>query len=113
PVRSTHSSPGTRVCNRNAILPRQEGQAVVEAAIVLPAIVFLLLPTIQLTQLQQARIMAEYAAFSAARSGIVLNGDPTKMQEAAIIAVLPTFGRTDNFTELGKTLVKFKAQDLV
>ena len=49
------------------MLRSQSGQAVVEAAIVLPAIVFLLLLTIQLTQLQQARLMAEYAAFSAAR----------------------------------------------
>lgn len=97
---------------------REEGQAVVEAAIVLPALIFLLLLTIQLTQLQQARIMVEYAAFSAARTGIVLNGDNGKsngfdgpMHDAAVLAVLPTFGRADSFSALGRSLVRFTAED--
>jgi hypothetical protein len=98
----------------------EEGQAVVEAAIVLPAMIFLLLVTIQLTQLQQARIMVEYAAFTAARAGIVMNGNNGSsngfdgpMHEAAAMAVLPTFGRTDSWTEFGKTLLRFKAQEAV
>src|SRR5438270_11372762 len=98
----------------------ESGQAVIEAAIILPAIIFLLLLTIQLTQLQQARLMAEYAAFSAARAGIVQNGNnggsngfDGPMHEAAVISVLPTFGRSDSWTELGKTPLKFKAQDAV
>ena len=82
-----------------------------EAAIVLPATIFLLLLAIQLTQLQQARIMADYAAFAAARAGIVLNGDPAKMQEAAEMAVLPSFGRADSWTALGKTLLRFRAEN--
>ena len=57
------------------MLRREEGQALAEAAIVLPAMVFLLLVAVQLTQLQQARILAESAAFAAARAGIVFNGD--------------------------------------
>jgi hypothetical protein len=102
------------------MLRREEGQAVVEAAIILPAIIFLLLLAIQLTQLQQARIMCEYAAFAAARTGIVMNGNnggsngfDGPMHEAAVIAVLPTFGRTDSWTELLKTKAKFEAQNLV
>src|SRR5438309_2230534 len=98
----------------------EEGQAIVEAAIVLPAIVFLLLLTIQLTQLQQARIMCEYAAFAAARTGIVQNGNnggsngfDGPMHDAAVMAILPTFGRTDGWTHLLQTQVKFKAQDLL
>src|SRR2546427_1139626 len=70
----------------------EEGQAVVEAAIVLPAMVFLLLVALQLTQLQQARILAEYAASAAARAGIVMNGDQTKMKQAATLAVLSGSG---------------------
>lgn len=92
----------------------------VEAAFILPAMIFLLLMTIQLTQLQQARIMVEYAAFTAARAGIVKNGDngPSNgfdgpMHDAAVLAVLPTFGRTDSFTQLGKTLLRFRAEDVV
>src|SRR5216683_912487 len=51
------------------------GQAVVEAAFVLPLTVVLILCTIQIAQLQQARVLVEYAAFNAARAGIVQNGN--------------------------------------
>ncbi|HET7785741.1 MAG TPA: TadE/TadG family type IV pilus assembly protein [Myxococcales bacterium] len=90
---------------------REEGQAVVEAALVLPAMIFLLLLTIQLTQLQRARILADYAAFAAARTGIVYNGDPDKMKDAATMAILPGYGRTDGFIEIGKTLARFKVAE--
>lgn len=96
----------------------ESGQALVEAALVLPAMVVLLLCALQLAQLQQARIMAEYAAFSAARTGIVRDMDNGQgkdgadgpMHDAAVLAVLPTFGRTDSLGALAKTLAKFKAQ---
>jgi len=98
----------------------EQGQALVEAAFILPAMIFLLLLTIQLTQLQQARIMVEYAAFSAARTGIVHNGDNGNsngfdgpMHDAAVLAVLPTFGRTDSFTHIGATWLRFKAEEAV
>ena len=96
----------------------EQGQALVEAAFILPAMIFLLLLTIQLTQLQQARIMAEYAAFSAARTGIVKNGDngasngfDGPMHDAAALAILPTFGRTDNPTDLATTWLRFRTPD--
>ena len=99
----------------------ESGQAVVEAAIILPAMIFLLLCTIQLAQLQQARIMVEYAAFAAARAGVVLNADngssngrsDGKMHEAAVLAILPTFGRTDSLPAIAKTLVTFKAHEAI
>ena len=98
----------------------EQGQALVEAAFILPAMIFLLLLTIQLTQLQQARIMVEYAAFSAARTGIVKNGDngPSNgfdgpMHDAAVAAILPTFGRTDDPTHFAQTWLRFRAEDLV
>ncbi|HUJ26518.1 MAG TPA: TadE family protein [Myxococcales bacterium] len=99
-------------------MKREEGQAVVEAAIVLPAMIFLILMTIQVAMLQQARIMAEYAAFSAARTGIVANGDNGKgdgqdgaMHDAAVLAILPTFGNTSTFPDLNSTLLRFRTQD--
>jgi hypothetical protein len=99
----------------------EEGQAVVEAAILLPAMVFLLLMTIQLAMLQQARLMADYAAYSAARTGIVQNGNngtnnagtDGPMHDAAVLAVLPTYGRTDSFAALATTAARFKAEDLL
>jgi len=88
----------------------ENGQAIAEAALVLPAVLVLLLLTVQLTQLQRARILVEAAAFSAARAGIVLNGDPARMQEAAAVALLPGFGRTDSLAAVARTLARFKAE---
>ena len=90
---------------------REDGQAVVEAALVLPAFIFLLLLTIQLSQLQRARILADYAAFAAARTGIVFNGDPDKMKDAATLAILPSYGRTDDIDDIAKSLALFKVTE--
>src|SRR5512140_1047122 len=110
-------SPGVRSTIK-AVRKGEQGQAVVEAALILPAMISLLLLTIQLTQLQQARIMVEYAAFAAARAGIVMNGNNGSsngydgpMHDAAVIAVLPTFGRTDSITALATTWARFKADE--
>lgn len=97
----------------------ESGQAVVEAAIILPAMIFLLLLTIQLTMLQQARIAVEYAAFTAARAGIVFNGnngrsqgvDDGPMWEAAVMAILPSYGRADTFAALARTRLRFEAEN--
>lgn len=66
------------------------GNAVVEAAIVLPLWILLLLCTVQLALLGRARLLAEYAAYRAARAGILGNGDPERMQRAAIHALRST-----------------------
>lgn len=78
---------------------RDAGQSTVEGAIVLPAMTFLILTIIQLTMIQHARIMTEYAAFCAVRAGIVFNGDNEAMQRAAMVALTPTFGRSDSIGE--------------
>jgi hypothetical protein len=93
------------------MLRSEDGQAVVEAAIVLPAMVFLLLLALQLTQLQQARILAEYAAFAAARAGIVMDGDPGRMRQAAMLAVLSGSGPSDGMSAMARTLLRFQASD--
>lgn len=68
----------------------ESGQAAVEAAIVLPLFVAILLGVIQLTLVHQARLLTEYAAYQAARAGVVWNGDPRKMKDAAIFVLAPT-----------------------
>lgn len=68
----------------------QSGQAAIETAIVLPLFLAALLGLVQLAVLQQARLLTEYAAYQAARAGIVWSGDPRKMQDAAIFALAPT-----------------------
>lgn len=76
----------------SAVSPRwaERGQAAVETAIAFPTLIFTVLGILQLTLVQQARMTLEYAAFSAARVGAVWNGDTSKMQSAAVLALLPT-----------------------
>lgn len=63
----------------------------VESAIIMPLMVFLILGTVQLVMMQHARIMTEYAAYNSARAGIVWNADKIIMENAAIISLLPTY----------------------
>lgn len=89
----------------------QSGQAAVESALVLPLMVFLGLGLLQLTLMQQAKLMTEYAAYCAARSGIVWNGNTERMRDAALVALLPTLGRTDTPPELARTWTRARLQD--
>src|SRR5215472_19229051 len=90
---------------------RARGQAILEAVLVLPLFIFIVLAILQLTQIEQARLMTEYAAFSAARAGFVWNGSNERMRDAALVALLPTFGRSDSALELEQTWLRQKATD--
>lgn len=89
----------------------ESGQAAVEAAIVLPLQIFLMLGIIQLTMMQHAKIMTEYAAFQAARAGIVWNGNNERMHDAAILALTPTMGNTSTIAQFAKTWIKAQVWD--
>ncbi|MFY0579495.1 pilus assembly protein [Cystobacter fuscus] len=71
---------------------RESGQAAVEAALIIPMMVFMVLGIIQLGMMYQARLMTEYAAYRSARAGIVNHGHCELMRNAAYFAVLPTLG---------------------
>jgi hypothetical protein len=88
--------------------PREGGQALVEAAIVMPLMTFLILGVIQLVMVQHAKIMTEYAAFTAARAGIVWNADPGIMQSAAIISLMPTYEGMFEQGDLGNPMQMLK-----
>jgi len=83
---------------------QEEGQAMVESAIVIPLMVFLILGIIQLVMMQHAKIMTEYAAFNAARAGVVWNADRIIMENAAIISLMPTYERLFEQSDLGNPL---------
>ncbi len=70
---------------------RESGQAAVEAALTLPLLVFMILGTLQLFLMLQARILTEYATFMAARVGSVNHGSCKRMNHAAVATLLPTF----------------------
>ncbi|MHB8873155.1 MAG: TadE family protein, partial [Myxococcaceae bacterium] len=80
----------------------QSGQAGVEAALTLPMVVFLILGTLQLFTMLQARVLAEYAAFWAVRTGSVNHGRCDRMLDSAVLALMPTITRTDSPVRLAE-----------
>jgi hypothetical protein len=82
PSRDPSSSPGGR---------RESGQAAIESALSLPLVMFLILGTIQLFMLMQARLMAQYAAYQAARVGSTTEAHCDAMVDASVLSLLPTF----------------------
>jgi hypothetical protein len=97
-----------RLLRRSAGRRAEGGQALVEAAIVMPLMTFLVLGVIQLVMVQHAKIMTEYAAFTAARAGIVWNADPGIMQSAAIISLMPTYEGVFEEGDLGNPMQMLK-----
>ena len=73
----------------------ESGQALVEAALSLPLMLFCVLWALQLFLLLQARLLAEYAVYRAVRAGSLNHGDCRAMTHAAVLAVLPAIARTD------------------
>ncbi|OJH41594.1 TadE family protein [Cystobacter ferrugineus] len=73
---------------------RESGQAAVEAALIVPLMVFMVLGIIQLGMMHHARLMTEYAAYRSARAGIVNHAHCELMRNAALVSVLPTLGPT-------------------
>jgi hypothetical protein len=80
----------------------ERGSVAVEAAIVLPLVLFLLLGAVQLHFLHQARVLASYAAYRAARAGALHGVDSRAMEAAALSALVPASGTPEG----GLTLVK-------
>lgn len=63
----------------------------IEAAISVPVLLILIFTFIQLVLYVNAKITVKYAAFCAARAGIVYSADPVMMEKAACIALAPLF----------------------
>lgn len=79
----------------------ESGQAAVETALTMPLTLFLLLGVLQLSMMLQARIMAQYAAYQAVRAGSLNKGDCRKMEQAALVALLPTITQVETPKKLG------------
>jgi hypothetical protein len=94
--------PMSVVLRRSRTRNPQSGQAAVETAITLPLTLFVILGTLQLFMMLQARILTEYAVFRAVRSGSVNHGECKRMVHAAIATLLPSITRVNGAEELGK-----------
>src|SRR3954447_10364710 len=91
--------PAPRPAAIRSMDPRSDsGQALVEAALSVPLVLFTMLGTLQLFMMMQARMMAEYSVFRAARGGALDHGRCIPMKHSAIAALLPTFSRTVSLT---------------
>lgn len=88
---------------------RQTGQALVEAVLVFPVLIFLVLGALQVMLIEHGRIMTEYAAYAAARAGIVHDADASVMRSAALLTVLPLYERTDTWPYFLQAWLKIKA----
>ncbi len=77
--------------NLPARLTDIEGQAFVEFALVMPVYLFMLICFVQLVLIMNAKLCLEYAAFAAARAGIVNRGNMDNMKAAAATVLAPFF----------------------
>ncbi len=66
-----------------------DAQVMIETVFVVPLMLFMILGILQLAMLHQARIQTEYAAYQAARAGVVWNANHSKMMNAAFVALIP------------------------
>lgn len=112
----------------NAFRPRREkGQAMSETAIILPLFIFMLLGTLQLGLIYQARYLLKYAAYRASRMGALQNACDEPMRDAALSVLAPIIGtgislergarwsqgegysQTDNIVNYEKAIARSKA----
>lgn len=78
-----------KLARRDRICGSQSGQAVIETALTLPLVVFLMLGTLQLFMLTHGRILAQLAAYRATRVASTNEGSCKRMLDAALITVMP------------------------
>ena len=62
----------------------------------MPLLLFLILGSLQLFLMMQARLMAEHAVFRAVRAGSLSQGSCTRMVQSALLTLLPTFAKTNS-----------------
>jgi hypothetical protein len=79
---------------RGILFRRQDGQAAAETAVVIMTFLMTVLGIIQISLIMNAKLMTNYAAYCAARAGIVYNGNQRKMEQAAAIALSPLFTKS-------------------
>lgn len=75
----------------------ENGQALAELALTILVFLMIILGIIQLSMVMNAKSLTNYAAYCAARAGIVHNGNMTRMRQAAAVALTPLFTKSSSF----------------
>ncbi len=90
---------------------RESGQIAVETALIIPLYIFLLLGVLQLGLIGQARVLAKYAAYRAARVGAMNNANQEAMEAAALFHLMPALTTDDKVIlpngSTGEALAKY------
>lgn len=84
-----------------------------EAALTLPLAVFMVLGTLQLFMMLQARLLTEHAAFTATRAGSLSQGSCKRMMDAALVSVLPAVTRTNSPAALRRAYRRYRGNRYV
>lgn len=71
------------------VVRNQSGQAITEFLVIFFVLLLTVMLILQIALIIHARSFVRYAAYSAARTGIVHQGDKNKMEEAAVRALIP------------------------
>src|SRR5436190_12257871 len=90
----------------------RRGQVAVEAALAVPMVALLGLGIVQLGLVQQARLLAQYAAFAAARAGVVWGAGNARMHDAAMLVLLPLLGRADSWEAVAESWPTVQRKEL-
>ncbi len=90
---------------------RQRGASLVEAAIVIPLLLFIFLGVLQTAMVFYAKSNLNYATFEAARAGSVNNADMAAITAAFQKALVPYYGGGNTTAELTAKLAQV-AQDI-
>lgn len=80
----------------------EHGATAAETAITIMVFLTIVLGIIQLTLAIHAKLLVNYAAYCAARAGIVHNGDEERMKQAAAVALTPLFSGSDDLISLAE-----------
>lgn len=79
----------------------ETGAAIAETAITIMTFLLVILGIMQVTLVINAKFLVNYAAYCAARAGIVHNGDLKEMKRAAAMALTPFFASSKSLSSLG------------
>jgi hypothetical protein len=79
----------------------EQGAAAAETAITIMTFLIVILGIIQVTLAINAKLLVNYAAYCAARAGIVHNGDQQRMEQAVAVALTPLLAESDSPSALG------------
>ncbi len=86
----------------------------VEFVLIAITFLFSILAVLQLAMVLNAAALVRYAAYNAARAGVVHGGDPEMMKEAArlsLISIFPTHGRADHVLGVTENYLAAKGTD--